>query len=122
LARRTTIRLEDLSGEVLINNGSHEAQRALIQRDMVGAGHDVGHIIQADGLESTLLLCSVGKGVCIVADHIVPTLPLSLNLIYIPLEKGEINAPIVVLYPRENTNPLVSEFLKALHTFDEYTE
>lgn len=120
LARRTTVRLEDLRGEVLINNGSHEAQRALIQRDMVGAGHDVGHIIQADGLESTLLLCSIGRGLCILADYIIPSLPLSLNLIYIPLEKGEINAPIVALYPEKNTNPLIHEVLHTFHTFTEY--
>lgn len=119
LAGRPFVHLEDLKGEVLINNGSHETERALIQRDMVKAGHDVGQILQADGLDSTLMLCSIGRGVCIVLDRIIPTLPSSLNLIYLPLARGEIDAPMIALYHTQNANPLLPEFLQLIREFEE---
>lgn len=116
LAANASVKLSDLQDEVLINAGKGATWGRLIQQDFFRAGLSVGNIIRAENLNSSLLLCSMGKGISILIDRLIPSLPVSLNLRYIPLSDDFPQAPTTAFYRKDNSNPSLPLFLQTLRS------
>lgn len=115
LASRTTLRFEDLRNVRMVAEGARSSKPALEGLEATFAKRGFSpHIVQwANDVETVLMLVESGAGVAVLSHHMVDFYP-SYRVKCIDLEDEDAAVQDLVVWRKDNDNPLVPRFLAAL--------
>lgn len=117
LAHKKSIKRADLEGHAFIELRTQEqdyGQSAKIRREFLEAGFLPVISVQSDDIETSLMMASVGLGYALLPSYITDSITSRERLVVIPIEGEEKIMQIIVIWKKDNTNPVLNEFLEEI--------
>jgi len=117
LAHKKSIKRSDLEGHAFIELKTQEhdhGQAAKIRREFLEAGFLPIISVQSDDIETSLMMASVGLGYALLPSYITDSITPRERLVVIPIEGEEKIMQIIVIWNKDNTNPVLKEFLEVI--------
>ena len=111
------IKMSQLKDEMFIsytfNVNEYDGTKEILD-DFLQAGFVPKIIHQSNDIEVNLLMVSLDMGITLLPEYLLNTIPASMNLISIPLQKKHEFIRTGILWNKDNANPSLVKFLNAL--------
>lgn len=116
LAKKESLRLEDLNGEKFISFEPDLPTRKVVDRHLKGHGVEIEFAMEFDNIETVKRAVEIENGISIVPQNTVQAEVRAGILAVVEIEKPEIWRPLGILLKRSHPrSPAQREFINLLH-------